>query len=377
MADYPLYPVSRRYLETMTGELGIWQHATGSVPNEAFGYCVDDVARALTVDLAHARVLGWDAVKTSAWRSLHFMRDAYDPANGRLRNFRDADGRWLAGEASQDSYGRAMLALGGALGVRTGDAFAARARLLFAVSLPASTRLTALRAIASTLLGCASALESDDLEDPLRAAAGEALRRLTVPLRTAFAASATTSGWPWPEPVLTYENPLLPRALVVAGRHTDDDELTLIGLRALDWLIAVQTSKEGWLSPIGSNGFWPRDGDRARFDQQPIEATALILAAEVALLHTGDSRYLDAIERAYAWFLGDNDVGAAMADPIRGACFDGLEPAGMNRNQGAESTLMWLTALERVRDIRRVPAVAPSAAPTPSVSPIPTSRGTR
>ena len=137
-----------------------------------------------------------------------------------------------------------------------------------------------------------------------------------------------------------------------------------MGLLALDWLIDVQTSDAGRFSPIGSNGFWPRGGTRARFDQQPIEATALILAAEVALAQTDEPRYLDAIERAYGWFLGDNDVGLAMADPATGACFDGLEPADVNRNQGAESTLMWLTALEHVRAIRRPASAAVATVPT-------------
>ncbi len=125
-----------------------------------------------------------------------------------------------------------------------------------------------------------------------------------------------------------------------------------MGLGVLDWLIAVQTSNGGEFSAIGSDGFWPRGGRRARFDQQPIEATATILAAEVALAQTGDRRYLDAIELAYGWFLGDNDIGLPMADPLTGAGFDGLERASVNRNQGAESTLMWLTALEHVRTIR-------------------------
>ena len=124
----PLYPVNRHHLDELTGELGIWQHATGPEPNRDFGYCTDDVARALTVDLEHADILGWPAVEASVRRSLQFMRDAFDPATGRFRNFRDADGRWLEGEASEDSTGRAVLALGRALGTRHDDDFAAQAR---------------------------------------------------------------------------------------------------------------------------------------------------------------------------------------------------------------------------------------------------------
>ncbi len=352
MGRRPLHPVNRQHLAEITGELGIWQHAIGAAPNLAFGYCTDDVARALTVDLAHARVLGWDTVAESARRSLRFMGDAFDPATGRFRNFRDQDGRWLDEEASDDSYGRAMLALGGSLGGDHDEAFAAGAMRVFAAALPASAQLTALRATASTVLGCAAALESPGIDDELRVATSEALWRLADRLRRAFAPVASSGDWPWPEPVLTYENPLLPRALIVAGQRAGDHALIGMGLHVLDWLIVVQTSNGGEFSAIGSEGFWPRGGRRARFDQQPIEATAMILAAEIALAHTGESRYLDAIELAYGWFLGDNDIGLAMADPTTGGCFDGLEPAGVNRNQGAESTLMWLTALERVREMR-------------------------
>jgi hypothetical protein len=123
------------------------------------------------------------------------------------------------------------------------------------------------------------------------------------------------------------------------------------GRRSLDWLIDIQRGDGDRFSPIG-NGWWPRDGERSRFDQQPIEATALLLAAEAAFDASGDARYLAAMERCYAWFLGRNDVDLAVADPARGAGFDGLEPDRVNQNQGAESTLMWLVALEHIRSVR-------------------------
>ncbi len=377
MAELPLYPVNRLHLGAMTGDLGVWQHATGAVPNEAFGYCVDDVARALLVDLAHARVLGWDAVSSSAWQSLRFMRDAFDPVSGRFRNFRDADGTWLDTTGSEDSHGRALLALGEAVRDHPEAEFGANARMLFGVALPAASRLHALRATASTVLGCAAALDGPGLDPGLRDAAIGALAKLSARLRNAFAPAARDRGWPWPEPVLTYENALLPRALIVAGARTGDPGLSRLGLDALDWLNAVQTNVDGAFSPIGSDGFWRRGGPRARYDQQPIEATSMILAAEVAHAQTGERRYLEIVERAYAWFLGENDVGAVVADPATGGCFDGLEPAGVNRNQGAESTLMWLLALEHVRAIRRAVNAAPTwhAAVRPAVAPIAASRG--
>jgi hypothetical protein len=139
-----------------------------------------------------------------------------------------------------------------------------------------------------------------------------------------------------------------------------------LGLRLLDWLLDAQTA-DGHLSPIG-NGWWTQDGEKARFDQQPIEATSLLLAAEAALVSTGDARYRDAMERAYGWFLGANDLGLAVADSVRGASYDALTPTGVNTNQGAESTLMWLTALEHIRASRADKAAADAVAAGPSVA---------
>ena len=354
MAERPLFPVSRAHLATITGPLGIWQHAIGPVPDPAFGYCTDDVARALLVDLAHAPELGWGAVEESAWRSLRFLGAAFDPAERRFRNFRGADKGWSRADPSEDCQGRAMLTLGIALGQDVDPHLSGRARDLFAAALPGTRRLTALRAIASSSLGCVAALDRGSLGDELHAATESALERLAGLLRQAFATTGNHgSDWPWPEPVLTYENALLPRALIVAGHRLDDAALERRGLEVLDWLIAVQEADDGAFSPIGNDGWWRRDGPRSRFDQQPIEATTMILACEAALSVSPEPRYREAAERAYGWFLGDNDVGLPVAIPGSGGCHDGLEPRRVNLNQGAESTLMWLTALEHMRMMRR------------------------
>ena len=140
------------------------------------------------------------------------------------------------------------------------------------------------------------------------------------------------------------------QALIVGGRHLDSPQVLDDGLRVLDWLIIEQT-RASHHSPIG-NGWWVRGGEKSHFDQQPIEVTALLLAAHAAYIVTGADRYRAAMERAYGWFLGQNDVGVSVAVPERGACYDGVTPRGVNRNQGAESTLMWLIASEHTRAIR-------------------------
>ena len=213
------------------------------------------------------------------------------------------------------------------------------------------TGLEALRAQASVLLGCAARLRADPTSGT---ASGARVPGRSLPGEVP---ENPDSAWPWPEPRLTYENALPARALIVAGQTFRSQPMIETGLRVLDWLIEVQTTSDGHLSPIG-NRWWPRGGPKSRFDQQPIEATALLLAAESAHQVTGYDRHQMAMERAYSWFLGRNDLGVDVADPKRGAGYDALTPHGANTNQGAESTLMWLIAAEHIRAARGQGATA-------------------
>jgi hypothetical protein len=329
----------------MTDRIGILQHAIGSWPDPTHGYCVDDVARAIQVDLLHAGLLGWAAVAPTVERGLRFLADAFDPGSGRLLNFRSIDGSWIGGVGSDDSYGRAVLALGDVVATAPDRGLVDAAMALLEQILPAARELTSPRAEASVVLGCAAIQGSAPGGLP-----AATLTLLATRLHDRFRRRATPD-WPWPEVTVTYENALLPRALIVAGRILDSEPMVADGLRSLDWLIEAQTAPDGHLSPVG-NEWWPRGGDMSQFDQQPIEATALLLAAEAAHAVTGGERYLAAMERSYAWFLGANDLGLYVADPARGACCDGLTQLGVNMNEGAESTLMWLIAAEHIRAIR-------------------------
>jgi hypothetical protein len=357
----PLHPVTREHLDALSDDIAIMQHAIGPHPDPAHGYCTDDVARALHVDLLHERELGWDAVSASAWRNLRFLGDAFDPAAGRFRNFRRVDGSWLDGAASEDSQGRAMLALGATIARAPDRALVGAASSQFARALPATQGLRALRARSSVMLGCDAVMRAAPTAPVPTASAALAYRLLADRLAATFEAGTTTA-WPWPEDRLTYENALPAQALIVAGRFFRSRSMLDRGLDALDWLIVSQTDRSGHLSPVG-NGWWSRGGEKSRFDQQPIEATALLLAAAAAYEATGEDRYRAAMERAYAWFLGDNDLRLPVAIPERGASFDGLTPRGVNTNQGAESTLMWLIASEHIRALRgRQRGAEPSAA---------------
>jgi hypothetical protein len=344
-----LHPVSREHLAVMSDATGIMQHAVGSRPDPGHGYCADDVARALRVDLAHQRETGWAAVAASADRNLSFLEAAFVPASGRFRNFRAVGGSWLDDGGSQDSQGRALHALGETILLAPDARLVDAASRLLRSALPAARELTALRARSSVLLGCVAAARGG-MDGEVIPTVRLMADRLAADLR-----ACPDPAWPWPEPILTYENGLPAEALISAGDLLADREMLDAGLRVLDWLVAAQTAPAGHLSPVG-NGWWPRDGIRSRFDQQPIEAAALLLASRAALAATGDPRHRAAVEQAYGWFLGANDGATLVAEPDRGACFDALTPTGVNANQGAESTLVWLLALEGARAVRATPA---------------------
>lgn len=344
----PLYPVSRRHLDAISDEIGIIQHARGALPDLTHGYCTDDVARALVVDLLHAADLGWAKVAPSAWRAIRFLESAFADDSESVRNFRGRAGDWLIGPNSEDAHARAMVALGEAAGVVADDRFRTLAASLFERGLPGIARLSFLRPQAAALIACDLAIQNG-----LGAETEATYRRLAATLWQAVESGTTPGPWPWPEPDLTYENGLIPRALIIGGQRLGHPPMLRRGLDLLDWLVDLETAAAGHLSVVGNAGWWTRDGVRAQYDQQPIEATALLLAAEAALEVTGNENHRSTMERCYSWFLGGNDGNVVIALPERGACHDGLTSSGVNQNQGAESSLMWLMALERIRRLRR------------------------
>src|SRR5690606_32727681 len=121
------------------------------------------------------------------------------------------------------------------------------------------------------------------------------------------------------------------------------------GLDTLRWLAKNQTGEHGQFRPIGSNGFWVRGHAPARFDQQPIEANAMLSACLEAHGATGDESWLREARKAFDWFLGGNDLGISLYDAQTGGCRDGLHIDRANQNQGAESTLAFLLSLAEMR----------------------------
>lgn len=343
------------------------QHARATTPDPDHGACTDDVARALLVDLLHARELGWEHVAPSARRHLAFLAAAFEAGSGRFRNFRLVDGSWLDLPGSEDANARALHALGETIAAAPEGDVRAAAGDLFARALPTASEVSGLRPQATVLLACDAAERGGIGGDVV-----EVYQRVGNGLRMAFETREVTFERPWPEPVITYENELPARALIVGGLRLGYPRMTRTGFRVLDWLIDAQTNEDGSLSTVGNAGWWPKGGEKPRYDQQPISATSVLLAAGTAYGVTGEPRYARTMEAAYAWFLGRNDAGVPLADPVTGGCRDGIGPAGASENQGAESTLMWLIAAEHIRALRSATAAraATTAATTATAAAI-------
>jgi glycosyltransferase involved in cell wall biosynthesis len=343
-------PVCREHLERLRDRLGIIQFAPGGVPDPLHGYCTDDVARALMVDVRHSLVVPSAATRVAIRADLRFLWGAYDPGTGRFRNLRRADGGWDRGLDSEDAHGRAVQALGDTV-ARCRDRWAVLdARGLLAVALPATLEFAWARPRAYAILGCAAALADPASESRARATLARLVRRLAGAVSRARDADPT---WPWPEPRCTYDNGVVAEALIVGGTALGQPDVVRLGLEVLAWLATAETALTGCLRPIGNRGWWPRGGSAARFDQQPIEAASLVSAAAAAWDATGDERWTTFAERAFGWFLGANDLGLPLADLRTGACRDGLGQDGVNAGSGAESTLVWLLAVERMRELRQ------------------------
>ena len=333
------------HLLRITDSTGVFQHAIFSVPNFSEGYCSDDNARAfiLAVLLAEAGEEPEQA-RTLATTSAAFLYHAFDAATGRFHNHMSFDRLWLDEQGSEDCHGRALWALGVGVGRSPYRSFQMMAGQLFAQALPVVAAFSSPRAWAFGLLG---------IHEYLRRLGGDSMVNqtrdvLTTRLMDLYARTAIPE-WLWFENELSYDNAKLAHALIVSGEAMARADVLECGLGALQWLTELQTSEKGHFRPIGSNGFYRRGGERADFDQQPIEAQATVSACLAAYRVTSDFRWYERAQLAFDWFIGWNDLGVELYSPKTGGCRDGLHVDRANGNQGAESTLAYLLSLAEMQ----------------------------
>jgi hypothetical protein len=157
----------------------------------------------------------------------------------------------------------------------------------------------------------------------------------------------------WFEEGLAYDNARLPQALLLTGMATRTPGYLDAGLRTLRWLMTQQTTSAGHFRPIGTAGFGELRQQPRTFDQQPVEATATIAACLTAWRADDDAEWKAMAARAFAWFLGGNDLSTALVDPDTGSCRDGLHPDRANENRGGESVVCYLLGLAEIRQLAR------------------------
>ncbi|MEW6270072.1 MAG: glycosyltransferase family 4 protein [Thermodesulfobacteriota bacterium] len=346
------------HLRLLTDETGVLQHAAFDVPSYEDGYCLDDNARALLATALIDETGAEDvrSVRALASRYLAFVRHAYNSECGRFRNFMSYARCWAEEVGSEDSHGRAVWALGTVVGRGADPGRQTLASELFHAALPAVSSFTSPRAWASSLLGIDEYLHAFQGDTTVQLVRTRLAERLLGLFR-----AASGPDWPWFEDRVTYDNARLAQALLVSGSRMENEEMKLAGLEALEWLVAIQRTEAGEFAPIGSNGFYLRAGRKAAFDQQPIEACAMVAACVAAERTSGDAVWTEHARRAFRWFLGQNHLQTPLYDASTGGCRDGLHADRVNRNQGAESTLSFILALLEMRSGVRHGVGDPSA----------------
>ena len=337
--------INLEHLSRMTDTTGILQHATLSVPNFSEGYRTDDNARAFVLAVSLEEMDEEPArARTLAATYAKFLLRAFNPKTKRFHNQMSAEGHWLDKQGPEDSHGRALWALGTGVGRSPHHSFQSLCGQVFAQALPMVADFTSPRAWAFALLG---------IHEYLRILTGDRVvaqmrDTLTSRLLEQFTNSAY-SDWHWFENALTHDNAKLAHALIVNGKMPGHKTALDCGLHTLEWLVEMQTAEDGHFRPIGTNGFYQRGGPRAKYEQMPTEAQAMVSACIEAYRVTSKPVWYERAQQAFDWFVGANDPGLELYSASTGGCCNALRADRADFNQGAESTLAFLLSLVEMR----------------------------
>jgi len=330
-----LPPFSLAHINRLTDDTGIIQHAKFGIPNLKEGYCLDDNSRALLMVLmAYRQMKDKRALELSPiyLSYMHYMQNK----DGTFRNFMSFSRNFLDEVGSEDSFGRTIWALGYLLGNPPNDAYFQTGKELFFNAAPNFEKLTSIRGIANTIIGICYYLKTSPMDDSIT----ERLRNLAHKLIDHYKKNESTD-WIWFESLLAYDNGILPLALLHAASILNDDKITKVAISSMEFL-TKHTLKDGYLSVIGNEKWYKRNGERSVYAQQPIDAMAMVLMYHQAYQLTKNKEYLNKLYTSFLWFLGENDLRMSLYDYETKGCCDGFENYGVNRNQGAESSLAYL-----------------------------------
>jgi hypothetical protein len=322
------------HINNLTDDTGMIQHAMFAMPNRKEGYCIDDNARALLLMVLACK----DKRNKTAHRLLpvylsfiHYMQTD----NGYFRNFMSYSKSSMDICGSEDSFGRTIMALGYLVNEGSSPLLVRTGAEIFSKAYKHIEHLSSLRGMANSIIGICRFIKynfPDDLKKNM-------VTKLAGKMVSMYEQNKQTD-WHWFEPVLTYDNAIMPLALLHAYEITRHDNYLSVALESMQFLES-KVFHDGILRPIGNQGWCKRGGSTAQFDQQGIDAMAMVLFYREAFEVMHEQKYLDKMHESYEWFLGANDLGLSLYDSSTGGCADGLHAEGINFNQGAESTLAY------------------------------------
>lgn len=330
-----LPPFSLRHIKLLTDDTGIFQHAKYGIPNLKEGYCIDDNARALLLVLmAYKQKKDKTALELcpTYLSYINYMQNS----DGSFRNLMNFKREYLDERGSEDSFGRTIWALGYLLKNPPNDSSYQNGKDVFFKAFPNFKNLKFTRSIAYTILGISHYLYGAPFDEE----AIHVLKILTNKLIDKYKKNSTDD-WKWFETTLTYDNAIIPLSLLHSYNILKEKKIRKIAFKSLEFLSDI-TMKNGYLSIIGNEKWYIKDGEKSLFAQQPIDAAAMVLMFHQAYLITKEKKYLDKLNISFMWFLGENDLRISIYDFQTGGCCDGLEKYGVNRNQGAESSIVYL-----------------------------------
>ncbi|SHF54150.1 Glycosyltransferase involved in cell wall bisynthesis [Mariniphaga anaerophila] len=333
--DISLLPAyNLEHVKRLTDDTGIVQHAKYGIPNLKEGYCVDDNSRALLMALmAYRQNKDKDALRLMPvyLSFIHYMQRE----NGDFRNFLSFSRQFLDEYGSEDSFGRTIWALGYLLHFAPNDSFRQIGRDIFFHSTQHFKEIKSIRGAANTIIGISYYLKEVQNDEGMV----QEMNRL-VGIITSNYEQNKTDDWKWFEKQMSYDNAIIPLALFSAYEITGNEKVFAIAMEAAEFLES-QTMKKDYFRPIGNKG-WLKKGEKpADFDQQSIDVMAMILLYNQMFLVSKKRSYIEKMFLCYLWFLGENSLRLPLFDHETQGCCDGLETNGVNRNQGAESTLAY------------------------------------
>lgn len=327
------------HIKNLTDDTGIIQHAIFNIPNRKEGYCIDDNARALLLAVWACKHHQTDVALPLLQVYLSFIH-YMQTENGEFKNFMSYTKEALEERGSEDSFGRTIMALGFLINEAPSNLLSKTGSDIFTKAYPHIDQLVSIRSIANSIIGVCQYIRHNYPDDLKR----NLVIKLANKMVGMYEANQDTD-WRWFEPILTYDNAILPLALLNAYEVTNDESYLSVALETMRFLES-KVFHYGVLSPIGNEGWLCKGKEAARFDQQGIDAMAMVLFYQQAFRVTRNKKYKSRMFQSFQWFLGTNDVALSLYDPTTGGCADGLHSEGINLNQGAESTLAyWISHL--------------------------------